>query len=232
MKQLFQENRNAFLLLLALLFILLISLYFLFYRPLADELQQTKHQEETLQEELTLLEAQIHTGEERTEEIENMQLERRVPRLPELEALLLTLNEIEVMSNSQISDMSFGYQGGLPERPIIEEEPEDEEESEISDAAASEIEIEGIETTTETLDSPTAFTEMPAGLQPVIVTLEVESPDYEHFQSLLKEIEKQERMMIVTNVDFDQSGESAFISAEEPTEAITATLVVSTFYFE
>lgn len=229
MKQLFEENRNAFLLLLGLFFILLAAVYFLFYNPLAKELKQTESQENALQEDIQLLTSQVEALEVENQssiEIENVKLEKKVPKLPELEEFLLTLNEIELLSNSSISEMAFGYQGELPERNQMEETIDEELTNENEEQANEET-----GETEESVESPLEFLEMPEGLQPVIVTLDVESPDYEHFQLLMREIEKQERLMIVTSVEFDKPAESELVLSEEPSEVITARLVISTFYF-
>lgn len=224
MKQLFQENRNAFLLLLVLLFVLVITAYFLFYRPLAEDLKQAENQEVTLQSEIDTLQVEankIAASENNIEnEIESIRLESKIPRTAELEEFLLIINEIEAISKSRIDEMYFGYQGALPEREVIQEEEEimDESENAEEEEAAEEkpvIEMAGI----------------PEGLQPITVALEVTSPDYEYFQLFMKEIEKQERMMVVTNLEFNKPAEMELI-LEEGDETISATIDVTTFYFE
>ncbi|MHA6251456.1 hypothetical protein [Oceanobacillus sp. CAU 1775] len=253
MNQLFQENRNAFLLLLALLFILLAAVYFFFYRPHADELAQKMRQEEALTEEIALLKTRIAGISEDDSadigEVERMLLERNIPREAELDQFLLSLNEIELLSNSRIESMSFGYDGSLPNRfePVPDANQDDvgqvqahlETTEEREDRLAA-IEAEKVAETeretgeTQEVGGTTTFAmaELPEGLEPIVVSLDVLSPDYEHFQLFLQEIEKQERIMIVPSLSFDKPAENELIFAENPDETISVTVDVMTFYYE
>lgn len=232
MKQLFQENRNTFLLLLALLFILIFSVYFFLYRPLAADLQQVESQEKGLKDEVVVLEEEIDTisesAEKSNKDLEQLRLMNELPASPELDEFLLTLNEIELISNSGIDEMFFEYQGDLPDRDSTGEE-ESEEATDIEmDSADESGEILEVEETELLLE----LEEMPIGLEPIIVTMDIQSPDYEHFQLFLKEIENQERIIVVPSLEFDKPAESEIVFSKNPDETISARIVVMTFYYE
>ncbi|MFD1066569.1 hypothetical protein [Oceanobacillus locisalsi] len=245
MKQLFQENRNAFLLILILLFVLSFTTYFFFVRPLAADLQDAASQEASIQNEIAELEAreeqlEMDTAEE-NKEAEKLKQEQIIPDTAELESFLLTLNEIELLSNSRINEMSFGYDGEVPEREVseeqeeegaTEEEAEDKQNTEESEASeAVEAAEEETKNANEEQNQVIDMTETPAGLQPIIVTLQIQSPDYEQFQMFLQEIEKQERAMFVTNLEFEKPAERELV-IEESSETMTATVDITTFYYE
>ena len=233
MKQLFQENRNTFLLLFVLLFILVLSVYFFLYRPLAAELQHEEKQEQVLKDEVAILDERLSTipgnVEESTKDLEYLRLKDQLPTLPELDEFLLTLNEIELISNSRINEMTFGYQGELPERGSIGDEKGIEDVTDEFTEAVDES-MEGEEFSEPELILE--MEEMPIGLESIIVTIDVQSPDYEHFQLFLKEIENQERMMVVSSLEFDKPTESEIVFAENPDETILARIVVMTFYYD
>ena len=264
MKNLFQENRNAFLLLLGLFFLLLLTVYFLFYRPLQDDLVQTQDQEVVLQNEIAQLEADIETFEAQedtsVEDIDRLRFDHFISDSPDLDTLILTLNEIELVTDSTIEYIGFGYDGNMPELNGLEdEEGEDgaqaESPTDDNEILETEEEVEQDEENNESEENESMepvinLSEVPEGLRILNITLEISSPDYEHFQALLQEIEKQQRKMIVTNLQFDKPAENELIfgiadeeaeevegEAEEADEdmfdeTITATMNITTFYFE
>ena len=263
MKNLFQENRNAFLLLLGLFSLLLLTVYFLFYRPLQDDLEQTQNEEISLQDEIAQLEEEKKSLEAQEEtsvaDINRLRFDQIIPDSPDLETLILTLNEIELVTDSTIEYIGFGYDGNMPEMNGLEEEEgedgpqveSDTEENEIEETEEIEQDIENNESEeNESMEPVINLSEVPEGLQILNITLEISSPDYEHFQALLQEIEKQQRKMIVTNLQFDKPAENELIfgiadeeaeevegEAEEADEdmfdeTITATMNITTFYFE
>lgn len=244
MRNLFQENRNAFLLLLVLLFLLSFTVYFFFFRPLAADLRKAEGQEQTLRTEINKMEvkeAKLKTEQtDGDKEIEELKQRQKIAETPELETFLRTLNEIELVSDSRIDKMSFGYDGEMPEYEAAEEQEEELTGEEIEDTGEAEKTGESeatgeademMEDLEEEQESAIEMAEMPEGLQPIIVTVEIRSPDYEHFQLFLQEIEKQERVMFVSNLEFEKPAERELI-IEESSEAITAALDITTFYYE
>lgn len=267
MKNLFQENRNAFLLLLGLFSLLLLTVYFLFYRPLQDDLEQTQNEEISLQDEIAQLEEEKKSLEAQEEtsvaDINRLRFDQIISDSPDLDTLILTLNEIELVTDSTIEYIGFGYDGNMPEMNGLEgEEGEDgedgaqvESDTEENDILETAEEVEQDEENNESEENESMepvinLSEVPEGLQILNITLEISSPDYEHFQALLQEIEKQQRKMIVTNLQFDKPAENELIfgiadeeaeevegEAEEADEdmfdeTITATMNITTFYFE
>ncbi|QGS69018.1 hypothetical protein CV093_13235 [Oceanobacillus sp. 143] len=123
----------------------------------------------------------------------------------------------------------------LPERVVAEEENEVTEsteteevieETESAEDQESKSDLEEVET------APIDMAEKPENLHLFTVSMDIASPNYEQFQVLLKEIEKKERIMMVTRLEFDKPAESEMMLGDEVDESIIATIDITTFYFE
>ena len=72
---------------------------------------------------------------------------------------------------------------------------------------------------------------LPPSLKLITFNVDVTSPDEEHLIKFIKEMEQIERVMHVDAIDFSLPGEEdAF--AEDKTEAVSASVQVTTFYYE
>lgn len=228
MNNLFEENRQSFFLLVGLLFILLAVIYFLFFKPLVDERKLAETEVVELRNDIASLQKQVDQLDEGEQvidiDLETKRLEKHMPSQPELKEFLLTLQEIELVSDGKIIDYTFSYDGSIPERQsITEENEEDEEENNTM--------IEEQNQDEETTETPSIhLPEMPENVRIVTVSMELFSPDYEHLQTFLKEIEKQERIMMISGLQFTQPGELELLETED--ETITASIDVTTFYYE
>ena len=234
MNNIFQENKQAFLLLLGLLFILIIVAYFLFYQPLTKERDSAVEQETALQAEIESLNAKVIQNEQ-TEvdenEYENMILAKKMPSTPELEEFLLTLNEIELVSGSRIENLGFSYDGSLPERFIDEEEDVDDEATENpNEELVSEEDL--VEERVVEVNPIFEMEGMPENLRLITVRIEVFSPDYNQFQAFLTEIEKQQRIMMVNQLEFEKPAEQELVIDDSEDETIRTVVDVTTFYYE
>ncbi|RDW16338.1 hypothetical protein CWR48_16980 [Oceanobacillus arenosus] len=236
MNSLFQENKKSFLLLLGLVFVLIIVAYFLFYQPLTKELKAQKSQVTQLQSDIALFNVQLEhvdNDDSLDMDIENVRLANIMPPTPELESLVKTLNEIELMSGSRIEELRFSYDGSLPERVVNEEAVVDSESAVPEEPVATEdVETDSNPEVSGEITPVIAMPEKPENLHLITVSMDIASPDYEHFQILLKEIEKQERIMMVNRLEFDKPAESVLMIGDEANESIIATIDITTFYFD
>ncbi|MFD1851899.1 hypothetical protein [Oceanobacillus bengalensis] len=233
MNNLFQENKKAFFLLLGLLVVLLLVVYFLFFQPVTKDLKANENERMQLENEVKILEIQIDNNENPDvgeESIENIKLAKKMPLDPELENLILTLEEIEIISDSRFDNISFSYDGSVPQRTIEEEETTDTEET-AEQNNVEELEVD-IETTEEAPESVIDMEAKPEDLHVITLNMSVTSPDYEHFQTFIQEVEKQERMMMVSSLDFQKPAESELLFTEEPDESIYSDVSITTFYYE
>lgn len=237
MNNLFQENKNAFLLILALLFLLLLVFFFLFFQPLSKDLKAKETEAKQVENDIALLEAEVEKVENQDEgkvDFKNLQLAKKMPMDPELENLILTLEEIEMVSESRFESISFSYDGSVPERYVeeVEETEENTEDGVSTTQEETEASEEEQETAEEVSESVIDMEAKPDNLHVITVSMSVTSPDYEQFQTFVQEIEKQERMMMVSSMNFENPAENELVLAEEPSEAMTIEVDITTFYYE
>jgi type IV pilus assembly protein PilO len=234
MNNIFQENKKSFFLLLGLLFLLLIVAYFFFYQPKSQEFKKKEGQVEILENDNQVLQIKISNAEHDSGSevgIENYLLENKLPLKPEIEELILTLQEIELISDSRFDNISFSYGDTAPQREEEETDIDKEDDSQSEEDTDNET-----QTDTDTADSETFvenainFEEIPENLQVITVSFSVTSPDYEHFQQFINLIENQERFMTVTSMDFQKPAEREIV-LDEDAETITSDVNVTTFYF-
>lgn len=241
MNNLFQENKRSFYILLTLFFVLIALIYFLFFLPKVEERKTAVTQQNTLESEVAQLQAQLDNldeGEEIAEsDFENIQLQKAIPLEPELETFLLSLQEIELVTEVNLQNYSFSYDGSIPERQAIlvdsDEESSEEAEPEVTEIEGTNIVVEEMEVDLESDGSGTNVIElpgMPENIQIVTVSMDVYAPDYEHLQAFLQEVEKQERVMMISYLSFTQPGESELLEADD--ESINTSIQISTFYYE
>ena len=141
MNNLFQENKNALLLILGLLFLLLFVFFFLFFRPLSEDLKAEEKNVKQLENDIALLEVEVAKAESTDnvdDKIDTLKLAKKMPLDPELKALILTLEEMEAISESRFDNISFSYDGSIPER-FVEEEEETEGADNTADETNDEI---------------------------------------------------------------------------------------------
>lgn len=236
MNNLFQENKNTLLLILGLLFLLLFVFFFLFFRPLSEDLKAEEKNVKQLENDIALLEVEVTNAESTDnvdDKVDTLKLAKKMPLDPELKALILTLEEMEAISESRFDNISFSYDGSIPER-FVEEEEETEGADNTADETDDEIADEENNTEIEAPEPEAVINmeEKPEKMHIITISMDVTSPDYEHFQTFVQEIEKQERMMMVSSMDFEKPAESEWILAEEPSEVMSTNVSITTFYYE
>lgn len=210
-----QEKKGMFFLLLGLFFLLLIVLYFFLYQPLVNELKVKENQVRTTKNEVDILNVRSEKATTKDDSnLEQLRLQTKLPMSRELESLILTLEEIEAVSNSRVENISFSYDGSMPESTTEgENEATEEAENEVTESL---IDLE----------------EKPENLHVITISMSVTSPNYDDFQTFIKEIEKQKRMMAVSQLEFEKPAESELLLEKDPDESIILNVAITTFYYE
>jgi len=224
MNNIFEENRNAFLMLSGLLFVLLIVLYFAFISPLLSDLKDERANHIDLQNEIAVLEKQIQQIDEIQEELtqEQLELQKKVPLTRKLEEIVLILQDIELQSSSLIELIDFYYDSSLPTPDFSHEFDADEVIEGANDAEGE----ENSDKESQTIE----LKEKPESLQVITISMEITSPSYDDFLQLIKEIEQQERIMSVSKLQFEKT--SDFTVNDEQDELITHKVELMTFYYK
>lgn len=244
MNEYFEENKRSLLILGALLLLLALSLYFFLVRPVMADYKSEVENIEDLKDEIASLEEEIASIEETLEEddIEQLLLENKIPTKKELDEYILSIQQLELHTNSKIEEIEIAYDDSLTidEEETIEDEGdiEGEEESVEEDA---DVDYSDDETLDEESDvgeemdedmGSDSLQETPSGLRTMTVSLTAFSPDFDEMLELLRLIEEMERISIVTGLEFEKPSEKDLSFSDNPEETIAFTVKITTFYYE
>ncbi|WP_026671473.1 hypothetical protein [Alkalihalobacterium bogoriense] len=234
MNEYIQEKRTVFIVIIASLFLLLVLAFFLFQKPVQEQLKA----EETMvtTEQMLIDGITVQLAELANQEEENtVMLERKVPKERLIDQYLLTLQEVELVSESKIQDISFtSYDGELTDEEFISGAAESGVETseqvvepvaveEVAEAGEAEVVVEEAQLEQE---------QLPNGLQLLTISMQVVSPNYESYRMFLKEIEKRERITRVDSLQFTTPTEADLLFTDDPDETISFTMQVTTFYYQ
>lgn len=238
MNNFFHENKRVLWLLLSLLFVLLIVLYFIFLKPTLEDIDGVQASSQELKSDIDQLKQELEAQKDDEKIVHEVsEQESKLPKTKRLDQLLLTFEEIEAVSSSRIVKVDFSYDGDFPETGMDEaEESNDEtrEESDADDNQGDDVNETGEENDAEDKQVMPAIdiSDKPEALQPIIVELEVASPNYKRFKQFLTEVEKQERITVVSTLEFEKPGEEELIKAETPSKIMTFKVQLMTFYLD
>jgi len=233
-----QENKRAVILLTVVLFLLTIVLYYFLLRPQMIDLSNKRDDVEAMEEQLRELEQKITSYQENglDIEVEQLLLEKKVPTERKLDEYIISLQRLEAITDSKIEKIEFVYDSNFE---IDEETSEGTEEgSEVTEENSEENEAEDVLEENENDESedeinvdPVILNEKPEELQIITVKLTAISPDFEDFIKLLELIENDERISIVTNLQFNKLTEDDIFLVENPLDIIPFEAELTTFYY-
>lgn len=233
-----QENKRAVILLTVVLFLLTIVLYYFLLRPQMIDLSNKRDDVEAMEEQLRELEQKITSYQENglDIEVEQLLLEKKVPTERKLDEYIISLQRLEAITDSKIEKIEFVYDSNFE---IDEETSEGTEEgSEDTEENSEENEAEDVLEENENDESedeinvdPVILNEKPEELQIITVKLTAISPDFEDFIKLLELIENDERISIVTNLQFNKLTEDDIFLVENPLDIIPFEAELTTFYY-
>lgn len=263
MSDFFQEKRKIILFIGIILFLLLGLLYFYLLMPLKDDANAAEQNVKQLETEVEALENRLNQNE--SDQPENTaKLEKKMPLSRQLDELILSLQEIEMVSGSQIASINFNnYDGGLTEADGTNENNEstdgtdeataddtnnnneatngtdeattNETDENQSDEQATEdknSEDNGSDTNDESEQATDeTVINLPTNVKLITINLSVASPDFEHFQLFLQELEKLERITRVDTLTFTKPAERELLYEKDGSQAVTADVQITTFYY-
>lgn len=238
MKEYIQENKRTLFILIGLLFVLVIVLYFLLLRPLLADLSSEERQLIALENERDVLMQKISSFNDEVEEVDVEQLiyENKIPTERELDEYILALQQAELMTDSKLLEIEFVYDSSLDVSEVEETETEAEVPAEVEvetitdeeDAQADTEDNEGEEPPT--ID-PVIINEKPEELQVLTARVTGASKDFDDFIDLIKVIEEQERISIISTLSFNKPTKDDLLFAEDPFIALSFTAELTTFYY-
>lgn len=225
MNDLISNKRTGYLLIIVLVAVVLGAIYYFLVYPLYEEKNSKETTITTVENEIALLDAQSVVPEE---EVENsIFLAKKVPLTRELDKLLQSIEEVELVSEAKIESIDFNnYDEIVADSALVSTEEEIATETEgvaVEDG-------EG-EQPAETPVSPVANTPLPSQLKLITFNISVLTKDYDNFNTFIKELESIERINRIDQVEFSMPGEEQGYD-EEIEEAISARIQVTTFYYD
>lgn len=222
MTNFFEENRTLLLGFIILSFALVGLFYMLTVKPLKSDVLLKENNIIQLEMDIKQLESRLNNSELTIQE-NTSQLEKKLPLSYNIDQLLLDLQEVELVSGSQIQSISFSDYNGVV----------NQEQTEISNnenEGADNTEISESENTTVINETP--IEGLPENVKAITYNLTVESPDFNHFLQFLKEIEKLERINRVDVLSFSKPGERELLFEEKSTQTILTNIQLTTFYYQ
>lgn len=226
------SKSSSILLLVALIAALLFALFYYVVLPKKNEVESLESSINSLQTEIETLEGQVAAPEEEAEVSNIFELRKKVPQTREIDQLLLNIEELEYVTESRVQAITFNNYDTIVSESELVPKPDETEEAPATEATEGET-TESTEPTEEA-ESPvsTISTEtLPAELKMVTFVVDVASSNYENLQQFIKEIENLERVMHIDTISYSLPGEENEF-AEEPTDEVTASIQITTFYYE
>lgn len=203
-----------------LLFLLAIVLFFVILRPLMQDLSSQENAIKAKEADIQLLEAQLESMQEQLtgEDPEQLVLEKKIPMERKLDEYILSLEQLENKTNSQIDQIEFTYDSSFELVGSEVEEKSEESDESVDDDGEDESAVNE-EIIQDKLD----------GMQVMTVRFTATSPSFHEFINLLKTIENEERISIVSNLHFTQPTE--YDIGEDQEDAVSFNVHLTTFYY-
>jgi type IV pilus assembly protein PilO len=238
------ENKVLVALLGLIAFLLVGVAYYYVILPKGEEETRIKYAIQELKIENSELENQVAVlSVVETDDANEYDLRKKLPVSRELDKLLHTIQEVELMSESKIVSISFNNYDAEVSQTITTPEVE-EEKVEESAEEVDETESEGEETEDESESedeetdvklvkpiTPIDISLLPEELKLISLKIDLQVLDYDHLLKFLHEIEGLDRVVRIDEVNFYQPGELE-LAQEEPDKRLDVTVQLTTFFSE
>lgn len=214
--------------LIFLVILLLVSFvagaYFLFIKPVNDQLERKQSELKMANQGLEMIENSLKRSTEKT--IENsMELQKKVPVKRLLDQLLLNIDKAEIISDTTINEIKLN--GSAEDEEIAFETDETEtEQTEPENIETTETETEN----TEAIDSTKILEEkLPNGIKKVSITMNGEALTYFELEKFISSLESLQRIVKVEALKF--TGLEEIHSVEQEEQKVQFELTVAGYYF-
>lgn len=219
------SRKQIILLILAmvLLFGVFYLTYYLLIKPVELKISQL---ENSVKVEKKLLEVISNKHSTEAPVLSSTEIQKRIPVIPLVEQIVLDVGRAETLSESRVIDMSYSES----EFTLIDEtQPEEQQEGISPDNSAENNEgTKDNESEELTEEEKMVDPELIDGLNQIIVTLHVQSPNYDELENFLSALEHQTRITRVNSLSF--TGIPELVSVEQLAEELVYDVTISTFY--
>lgn len=229
MRESLNENKTLIFLLVILAFAIVGAFYYYGVYPKSEERNRTLQTIAALEIEIEQLEKNIeHASAEKSEPENEFGLRKKLPEKREISQLLMSIQEIELFTESKITSVTFNdYDALVTDSSIIENMREEsvEEEEEEQEDAQQDVDEEEIPHTNIDVSS------LPDQLKLLSLQINVFVQDDDHLLQFIKEVEALDRVIRIDDIQFSKAGEEE-LSEGNPDESISVTIQLTTFYSE
>lgn len=241
-----RENKRAAILLLgALIALILAGVYYLYILPLEAENDAKRNANNLVQAEIAILQEQSGDGVIETPLEDNpYELMKKVPKGRELDKIIRTMEEIEMITGTRIGGISFNVYDGLgsegftqeEEEEVVNEEPEEQAEDTATDPETSEPGDPSQEAREDAEEEPApvstiSVADLPMELKMITLSLDtVTANSEEALLQIIQEIEQLERVYRIDTIDLGLPKEDQLADPEAEV-LYTAQITLTTFYY-
>lgn len=234
MNKLSGGKNSGILLVTALIAALLFAGYYYVVLPKKTEVEQVQQSVSRLQMGVSTLQDKIELIKQQEEYIATniYGLRKKVPQNKMLLELLLNLEEIEYISRAKVLSVNFNNYDSL----VLDSElgdpnpsvaPTDSQVDDIGELTIEEQEIQSEQAPVSSISKGN----LPAELKMITFNVNIETPSRKNLETFVKELELLERVMRIDTIDYTLAGEVDTF-AENASDITTATIQVTTFYYE
>lgn len=233
MNSISSSKNGTLLIVIALAMALLFAMYYYVVKPKQDEEQMIRSEINSLHTEIAAIEETIATNQSQHSQtnVNEFALRKKVPDNREIDELILSIEEMQYVTDSRIQSIDFNNYDALVsssglQDPLSTPETEEGVATEPTESATDQTEA------SEALPVSTIAVEtLPPSLKLVTFNINVAAPNDVNLLQFIEEIEKKERVMRIDIIDFALPGEEDKFT-EEASEIVTADIQVTTFYYE
>ncbi|MEK5039101.1 hypothetical protein [Sporosarcina sp. FSL K6-3457] len=231
MKQSVNESKSLAILLGVVVVLLLGAFYYYFVYPKMETKKQTEQAISQLQTDIMTLEQHVAVlSVVDTEDADDFELRKKLPTQRQLDNLLRSIHEVEVMSESKILKMTFNnYDEEVAQAQNLKSEEETATATESTEATPAEEAGEEEKPVT-----PINVEALPKELKLMSLELEMQMLDEAHLMLFLQELEAIERIVRIDGVDISNPpapGELELTDVK-PYKQIFVKVQLTTFYAE
>lgn len=226
MNKLTGHKNSSILLLVAFIAALLFALYYYMLQPKRDEVIAKTDHVEQLQQQMTDMTKELAALDESQGELnmDSLIMRQKVPETRAIEKIILNMVEIEEVTGTRVESLNFNnYDTAVAQSEV-------RQPNEL-DKADAEVNGDNIDAEENIPVSSIVKDNLPNNLKLVTFNINVVALDFKKLEQFLKEIEQLERVMKIDMINLTIPGEQDLLS-EGADKTITATVQVTTFYYE
>lgn len=235
MNSISSSKNGTLLIVIALAMALLFAMYYYVVKPKQDEEQMIRSEINSLHAEIAAIEEVIATNQSQQSQtnVNEFALRKKVPDNREIDELILSIEEMQYVTDSRIQSIDFNNYDTLVSSSGLQDplSASETEERAATESTESTDQTEDTEAPEELPVSTIAVETLPPSLKLVTFNINVAAPTGVNLLQFIEEIEKKERVMRIDIIDFALPGEEDQFT-EEASEIVTANIQVTTFYYE